>query len=506
MKITDISRTKEQKPYRFGAYCRVSTDKDDQIHSFLAQLKYFREYANTHEGYTLVDIYADEGITGTSIDKRDEFLRMIRDCKDGKINRIVTKSVSRFARNDEELLATIRELKAIGISILFEKEGIDTRDMSSEFMVSIFGMQAQQESKSISDNVRWSYKARMQNGEFNTCTAPLGYRLENGKLVIYEEEAKIVRRIFKMYLSGLGTQQIARILNEEEVLKQSRNKKWYPASIMYILTNERYMGDVCLQKSYTTDTLPYRVKLNYGEKAKYYVKNSNPGIVSKQEFDDVKAMVEEKRPKPRIETASVFKGFLKCGDCGRVMRRMKNNSGYYWCCKNAANKQGKCTLHIIYEKELSRACERMVMKLVNNSDELIGKTINYIEQVITTQGSRRAAIHKIDLEIKAATERNHHLASLRVKNIITDEELAKNKFEIISTIARLRSERKKMLHLDQNDESLDTLILLKDTIDKIDNYDDEIIKELVDEIHVEEDGKLAFYLIGGLIVKEKWNI
>ncbi len=146
------------------------------------------------------------------------------------------------------------------------------------------------------------------------------------------------------------------------------------------------------------------------------------------------------------------------------------------------------------------------MKLVNNSDELIGKTIDYIEQVITTQGNRRAAIHKIDLEIKAATERNHHLASLRVKNIITDEELAKNKFEIISTIARLRSERKKMIHLDQNDESLDTLILLKDTIDGIDSYDDDVLKELLDEICVEQDEILAFHLLGGLIVKEKWNI
>ena len=216
MKITDISRhtDKEQKEYRFGAYCRVSSDKDDQIHSFLAQLKYFREYAKNHEGYTLVDIYADEGITGTCMEKRDEFLRMIKDCKDGKINRIVAKSVSRFARNNEELLATIRELKNIGVSCYFEKENIDTDNMSSEFMVSLFGMQAQQESVNISENMRWSYQARMERGEFNTCKAPLGYKLEEGKLKIIEEEAVIIKRVFDLYLSGIGMQQIADIFNE----------------------------------------------------------------------------------------------------------------------------------------------------------------------------------------------------------------------------------------------------------------------------------------------------
>ncbi|MCR5528689.1 MAG: recombinase family protein [Saccharofermentans sp.] len=509
MKITDISRhtDKEQKEYRFGAYCRVSSDKDDQIHSFLAQLKYFREYAKNHEGYTLVDIYADEGITGTCMEKRDEFLRMIKDCKDGKINRIVAKSVSRFARNNEELLATIRELKNIGVSCYFEKENIDTDNMSSEFMVSLFGMQAQQESVNISENMRWSYQARMERGEFNTCKAPLGYKLEEGKLKIFEEEAVIIKRVFDLYLSGIGMQQIADFFNEEGVLKKHGFPRWHNRTIAYILNNERYMGDARLQKKYTTDTFPFKLKLNKGEKGQYYVENSNPAIISKEEFQAVQRLIKSKGPKGGKKTDSVFKGILLCPECNCAMRRMKNDRGYFWCCRNAVSKRSNCSLHIVYENELSRACERLQKKLFDNCDVLIGRTIDYLEQVITMNEDRREEIHHIDVEIKAATDRNHRLASLRVKNVISDEEFAKGKFEIMNTLSRLKSERKKLLAFDKNDESIDSLMLLKETIEKsLNQYDESVIRDTVDAIVVQDDGMLLFRMIGGLRFRERINV
>ena len=216
MIVTGISRNeKSNEPIRLAAYCRVSTNSEDQKHSFLAQVMYYKDYEKEHPDCKLVDVYADEGITGTSMEKREDFKRMIDDCRRGKIDRIIVKSVSRFARNNEECLTVLRELKELGISVFFEKENLSTDAMSSEFIVSLFGMNAQQESRSISDNVRWSYQHRMQSGEFNTCKPALGYEIVNGNLVIIEEEAETVRRIFNMFLAGIAKERIAQILTEE---------------------------------------------------------------------------------------------------------------------------------------------------------------------------------------------------------------------------------------------------------------------------------------------------
>ena len=249
MIVTDIPRnSNSDEKIKLAAYCRVSTNSSEQIHSFMAQVKYYRDYEKNNPRYQLVGIYADEGITGTNMNKRDEFNRMIQDCRDGKIDRIVVKSVSRFARNNEEALRVLRELKDLDVSVLFEKENIDTDTMNSEFIVALFGMNAQQESMTMSDNMRWSYQHRMQSGEFNTCKAPFGFKLSEGKLVIVEEEAELVRRIFNMYLSGQGKFSIAKTLNDECAGKDLGITKWYPSEIVYILKNERYMGDARLQK------------------------------------------------------------------------------------------------------------------------------------------------------------------------------------------------------------------------------------------------------------------
>lgn len=208
-----IEITAEKKPaqdtIRLAAYCRVSSDSEDQLHSFAAQIRYYKDYERRHPQYRLVDIYADEGITGTCMDKRDDLHRLIRDCKKGLIDRIIVKSVSRFARNTQELLATIRFLKDIGVSVYFEEQGIDTDKLNSEMIVTFPGMAAQQESESISGNMRWSYKKRMESGDFNCCAPAYGFDLIDGNLVINETEAVVVRRIFSMYLQGYGKQAIA---------------------------------------------------------------------------------------------------------------------------------------------------------------------------------------------------------------------------------------------------------------------------------------------------------
>ena len=203
MQVFEITpQMKKPSKIRLAAYCRVSSDSKDQLHSFAAQVKYYSEYVRRNPIYSLVDIYADEGLTGTEVEKRDELNRLLRDCKNGRIDKIIVKSVSRFMRNTEELLVTLRMLKDVGVSVYFEEQGIDTNKLNSEMIVTFPGMLAQQESLNISGNLRWGIKKRMEKGEY-ICTQPAyGYSLINCEIVINEEEAAIVRRIFNRYLSG----------------------------------------------------------------------------------------------------------------------------------------------------------------------------------------------------------------------------------------------------------------------------------------------------------------
>ena len=188
---------------RVAAYCRVSSDSSDQLHSYAAQIRYYTDMIQNHDGWELVDVYADEGITGTRIDKREDLNRLLSDCRKGKIDKVLVKSISRFARNTRDCLASLRELSRLGVSVQFEKENIDTGTLTTELMVSVSGSLAQQESVSISQNQRMSYQRRMERGEFITCTAPFGYRMPNGKnLAIEETEAKVVQWIFQSYLDG----------------------------------------------------------------------------------------------------------------------------------------------------------------------------------------------------------------------------------------------------------------------------------------------------------------
>ena len=240
--ITELTAGKqEQRILRLAPYTRVSSNSENQLHSFAAQVKHYTEYVAGHPEYELVDIYADEGVTGTRMDKRDDFNRLIRDCKKGKIDRIITKTVSRFARNTAELLTVTRALKEMGVSIYFEEQGIDTATIDLELVMTFPGIAAQRESETISENMRWSYQKRMESGDFNCCRAAYGYDLIDGELQINEAEAQVVRRIFHLYLQGCGKQAIANQLNADGVPKRYGQKTWHLFTIDYILNNERYM-------------------------------------------------------------------------------------------------------------------------------------------------------------------------------------------------------------------------------------------------------------------------
>ena len=233
-----------------AAYCRVSTDQEDQLHSFEAQVDYYTRYISDHPNYEMAGIYADEGITGTNTKKREQFRRMISDCESGKIDMVITKSISRFARNTQDCLQYSRMLKNLGIGILFEKEHINTLDSSGELLFTILSSLAQDESRNISENCKWGIRSKFKKGEMHLNTHKfLGYDKVDGKLVINEREAKIVRRIYREFLWGHSPQEIAKGLEDEKIEGCMGAKKWYPSTVINILKNEKHMGDALLQKS-----------------------------------------------------------------------------------------------------------------------------------------------------------------------------------------------------------------------------------------------------------------
>ena len=292
---------------RVAAYTRVSSDSEDQLNSFAAQNRYYTELISGKAGWRMVDIYADEGITGTSVAKRDDFQRMMADCRRGLIDQILVKSISRFARNTKDCLQNIRELKELGVNVRFEREGIDTVNVSSELITAIYAAFAQKESESISGNMRWSYQRRMESGEFNTCKAPWGFRLDGRKLKICESEADIVQRIFREYLSGKNPQEIADDLNASCLTERVWNYK----AVDYILQNERYAGNALLQKRYTPDMLSRQQKTNHGEREMYFVPESNDAIISPEIFERAQVL-RQKRSLGKAPVHSEIISQIRC--------------------------------------------------------------------------------------------------------------------------------------------------------------------------------------------------
>ena len=492
---------------RLAPYCRVSSDSEDQLHSFAAQVKYYTEYTAAHPEYELVDIYADEGITGTEMKKRDDFNRLLRDCRKGKIDRVITKSVSRFARNTTELLTVVRALKELGVSVCFEEQGIDTETIDLEMILTFPGMAAQKESETISDNMRWSYQKRMESGEFNCCRAAYGYDLVNGELQINEAEAEVVRRIFHLYLRGCGKQAIANQLNAEGAPKRYGQKTWYLFTIHYILNNERYMGDTLLQKSYTTETLPFRKKRNRGEKAQYYVENSNPAIISRETYQAAQALQKSKSKGCHTPKNSYpFSGMLKCPVCGHNYRRQAANGTAYWLCAYKASGRTECGCERISEQAVMDAFTRMSDKLTDNREELLGDLICQLEKLQNRTSGSGERVCGLNRQIADVNAQSLVVAQLHSSGILNNAEYAVQSGELNRRVSELRSERRRILMEDEDNEVIESLKALNDTIaDYVPTgrFDEDLFGQIVERVTVIRGNVLRFHLAGGLALTEK---
>lgn len=342
MKITELpAKPKERQITRVAAYARVSSDKDAAFHSLEAQTEYYEQYVAAHPDWQLVGIYSDNGISGTTIN-RPEFQRMLQDCRDGKIDLVVTKSITRFARNTVILLETIRELKRLGVDTYFEKENMHSISPDGELLVTLLAMYAEEEARSASENQRWRIQKRFENGE-PWVGKMLGYRLENCQLVVVPEEAEIVRQIYEDYLSGMGHSAIAKKLKLQGVSPASGNT-WSRTSIRAILMNEKYTGSMILQKTYRKDFRTKKTLNNHGEKRKYFVEHSHEAIIDQKTFDLVQAEMAwravkyDHTPKSTQSEPHLFCGILQCGFCGHHYKYYRTNAKKYdksvWACPN----------------------------------------------------------------------------------------------------------------------------------------------------------------------------
>lgn len=381
---------------RVAAYARVSTEQDEQQSSYEAQVSFYTSYIRSNPEWEFAGIYSDEGISGTNTKHREGFNNMVNDALNGKIDLILTKSISRFARNTVDSLVTIRKLKEKGVEVYFEKENIYSMDSKGELMLTIMSSIAQEESRSISENVTWGKRKSMADGKvYMSYKHFLGYeRGDDGKPKINEEEAKTVRRIYSMFLKGMGYREIADALDKAGIPTPMHGKCWRVRTIVSILSNEKYKGDALLQKTYAIDWLNKKRGKNNGQLPQYYIEGSHPAIISKETFDLVQEEIAKRKQETKRST-SIFANKIICGDCGayygrKVWHSKTKYKSYIWFCNHKYKGEHVCTTPNIQDEQIKAAFITAFNIFIENKAEYICKARKRIESLTDTANIEKA--------------------------------------------------------------------------------------------------------------------
>ena len=474
---------------RVAAYARVSTDYEEQETSYEAQVQHYTDYINNHEGWTLAGVYADDGISGTSTAKREQFNNMIKDCEDGKIDLVVTKSISRWARNTLDSLNYIRKLKSLGIPVIFEKESINTMGTSGELLITIMSSLAQQESQSISQNVRMGLQYGFQQGKPMLCHSRfLGYTKKRGDkaLSIVPEEAETVRMIFRDFLEGYSAGEIARNLEELHIKAPGGGDKWENTTVKSMLGNEKFMGDLLLQKSYIEDFLTKKSVKNDGRFPQYYVENAHPPIVPKEVFLRVQGILLRQRhdldvygKKSRITTHEALFGKVICGECGERYRRYadKRVSTTKWRCRTRSQKRDACNGRGVTETEILDAVVKAFNALPEKREELIRMQERILWGPLDRIGRELEAIDKRKNELEECVSEYASTGHLDRRTLFIyseeDEEINEETAveRISDEIAGLNEKREELLcekgDFGVQEANIQTLLKLTDAIMRI---------------------------------------
>lgn len=404
------------KKRRVAGYARVSTDHEDQATSYESQMRYYSEYINGRDDWEFVKMYSDEGISGTNTKLRTGFKAMVEDALNGKIDLIITKSVSRFARNTVDSLTTVRQLKEVGVEIYFEKENIWTLDSKGELLITIMSSLAQEESRSISENVTWGLRKQFAEGKVHfPYTNVLGFKAgEDGAIVVDQDEAKTVRYIFQQALIGKTPYHIAKDLTEQGIPSPSGKSQWNATTIKRMLRNEKYKGDALLQKTFTIDFLTKKKNINRGELPQYYVENNHEAIVDRETFDAVQQVLDNKS---RKSSTTIFSSKLVCGDCGHFFgsKVWHSTSKYrrviYRC--NEKYNGSKCSTPHVTEEEVKQWFVSAINQVIDNKIEVIDNL-----SVLLSIGS----LEEIDEQIKVL-ETEAEVVSQLVANLVSENAL-----------------------------------------------------------------------------------
>ena len=431
--ISSVARRK------VAGYARVSTDSAEQFTSYEAQVEYYTNYIKSNPRWEFVGVYTDEGISGLNTKHRDGFNQMIADALDGKIELIVTKSVSRFARNTVDSLTTIRKLKDKGVEVYFEKESIWTFDSKGELLLTIMSSLAQEESRSISENVTWSVRKRFADGRVSVAYSSfLGYEKgQDGNLVINPEEAKVVVMIYQMFMGGKSPVSIANQLTKLGIPTPGGKTEWRTSTVKSILTNEKYKGDALLQKSFTVDFLSKKTKTNTGEIPQYYIEGNHEAIISPEEFDLVQAELERRKKYGRtISTTSIFSSRIICSECGcfygqKVWHSNDKYRKLVWRCNGKFRKgQPRCTTPVTDEEQI----KRMFMNAYQQLESCRDKVLADVKKMLATITDFSA----IDAEIASREEELEEIGTLVRSEIQNNATQANKQDEFDAKFERLR--------------------------------------------------------------------
>lgn len=517
-----------KRQLRVAAYCRVSTDDEEQLTSYEAQKKYYTDKIMTNKEWTMAGIFADEGITGTSARKRPEFLRMIRQCKQGKIDIVLTKSISRFARNTVDCLNYVRALKELGIAVIFEKENMNTLEIDSEILITMLGAFAQSESESISANVRWGIRQAMKEGKATIQYKYLyGYRKgDDGKPEIIPDQAEVVRKIYDLFLSGTPVRGIHEYLNASSVPNINGEPKWARSAIDSILTNEKYCGDVLLQKTYIDDCINKKVKKNTGQLPMYLVQNHHEGIISRETFDAAQAELSRRNAgrSPSKKNAPTGRGRysskyalsdrLYCGECGTRYQRCtwRNRDGskrIVWRCVSRVD-YGSKYCHdspTLDEEPLHRAILAAINSAVKNKDNIVYNLKAAMEKELAPVAGQQLSLSEIDNQLERlntefskvlaeASESGDQAAySDRFRDIMQKQTALKAQRDEIQRM--LAESGKAAAHIEQCRQAAET------TPATITEWDEALIRQVVESVTVETCNEVIVALKSGASIHQE---
>ena len=497
---------------RVCAYARVSTDNEDQMNSYNAQCNYYNDKLSKDPNIIYVGLYADPGKSGTKMKKRKEFLRMIEDCRNGKITRIITKSVQRFARNAVECLNIAKELNERGVTIKFETAGIDTADQSSWLILGIMASIAEEESRTISHNITWSYQKKFERGEFAGTGKLYGYNMKkDNKFKIIQDEAVIIKRIYDSYLQGKTLRGIKQELEMENIPSPTGKSTWNVNTIAKILRNEKYKGDLLLQKTYKADLLCER-KINNGAKPQYYVQDNHLPIVSKETYDAVQIELNKRETKNDENNSTglytngyAFSSLVECGECGCKFRRHSQWSVDHskkvpiWVCTNHQKHKDQCSMKPIKEVNLEQGFVEALQLLTSQRKDIIDRVKQNINTVINQENI--STVEQLKTELENKQQELLKLATHTIKP--TAEQQAKSS-QIVAEIKDL-NERIDMVK--NNTDNISIISYRLKEIDKMLNgvyteFNKDICKNLVEKIIIKDKHTATYVFKCGIAIDQ----